>query len=164
MNITVQVDEATLDTIVREESEYSREVTVADLVAEKLAQRVINDQDAWRSFRDVVTEIRDDEIRAAVRPLIAEALSKPRQQTNAFGEPTGPETTLSDVIVAEARKMLTQPGRYEQQTAVQKIVADEVRTAFQKVITDEVATARDMVSEQIGALVAQAVKNGIRKS
>lgn len=167
MNITVSVDEVSLGSVVREDGECSSLTTIGDLVADRLAQRIINDRDAYRPFSHEVTRIRDEEIRKAVAPLIAEALTTPKQQTNTWGESTGPSVTLSEIIVAEARKQLSQKAgdsySSDRRTIVQKLVADEVTKAFGKVIAEEVAKARDLVADDIGARVAAAVQEGLRK-
>jgi len=168
MDINVTVDPVDLSTIIsdyRDEDGHKR--TLADAVAWELASQVIHDRDVWPAFRDAVTKIRDDEIRKAVAPLIAEALTKSLQQTNTYGEPTGKTITLSEIIVAEARKQLTEKAgdRYsnDQRSIVAKLVAAEVTSAFENIIKDEVAKARNLVAGDIGARVAAAVQEGLRK-
>lgn len=169
MNITVSVDEVTLESVVREVygDDGPEPRTIGTEVAQLLANHVIRDRDVWPPFRDAVTHIRDEEIRKAVAPLIAEALTTPKQQTNSWGESTGPATTLSEVIVAEARTQLGQKTgdsySSDRRTIVQKLVADEVTKAFGKVIAEEVAKARELVAGEIGQRVAAAVQEGLRK-
>jgi hypothetical protein len=168
VNIEVNVSDISLDTMVNDVSDYREHgVTIADVVADKLVKRITSDGDTWTPFRDKITEIRDDEIRAAVRPLIAEALTRSLTLTNTYGEPSGKTTTLSEIIAAEARKQLTAKTdnsyRSDGQTVVQKLVADEVRKAFADVVAAEVTKARDLVSAEIGQMVATSVKAGLAK-
>jgi hypothetical protein len=170
MDINVTVSDVTLDTLVREADEYrdGGGSTIADVVADKLVKRITSDGDTWTPLRDKITGIRDGEIRAAVAPLIAEALTKSLTLTNTWGEPTGKTTTLAEVIAAEARKQLTQPVNdsyhsSDKRSIVQKLVADEVRKAFADVVAAEVAKARDLVSAEIGQMVAASVKAGLAK-
>jgi hypothetical protein len=163
MDITVNVDNVSLETVVREyRDDEGHQYTIGDMVADRLARHVIGDRDAWPPFRDAVTEIRDDEIRKAVAPLIAEALSR------SLPQPTGPATTLSEVIAAEARKQLSAKvsndyRSSDNRSVVQKLVAEEVTKAFGSVIADEVKRARELVGDQIGDQVAAAVKAGLAK-
>ncbi len=168
MNITVTVDEVTLATIVREG--YESQPTIADLVAGQIVRRLTEDHDQWDNISRRVHEIRDEEIRAAVLPLITEAITMPLQQTNVYGEPTGPETTLSQLIVAEARKQLGEradPYNHERGTVLSKTVAAEVKKAFAGEIADAVKQARDLVSaelgDQIGDQITAAVRAGLAK-
>lgn len=166
MNITVQVDGVTLDSVIRPPTEYSDGITIGTEVARQLVNTIIQDRDVWPHFRDRVTEIRDEEIRAQVTPLIADALGKTLQKTNAYGEPAGGTTTLSEVIVAEAKRLLTQPkDSYSRsgRTVLQDMVAEEVKQALGAEIADAVKQARELVSGQVGEMVAAAVADAMRK-
>jgi hypothetical protein len=168
MDITVNVDNVSLETVVREyRDDEGHQYTIGDMVADRLARHVIDDRDAWPPFRDAVLQIRDDEIRAAITPKIAEALNGTRKQTNSFGEETGPATTLAEIIAAEARKQLAgKTGDHyssDRRSVVEKLVADAVSKAFGSVIADEVKKARELVGDQIGDQVAAAVKAGLAK-
>lgn len=171
MNITVQVDDISLATTVAEIVAFdedgnpypSGERTVADLVADQIMARLLKDS-GWRTLAEQVQAIREEEIRAAVRPQIEEALQRPIRKTNIYGEPTGAETTLTEVIVEEARKALNAPtdsyGRRE--TFLEKTVAAEVKKALSAEITDAVKKAREQVAAEIGSHVATAVQAGLK--
>jgi len=166
MNINVTVDEVTLDSIVREASEYGGGKTIGDEVARLALEQLRSDRDGWNTLSRRVYEIRDEEIRDAVRPLITEALTRPFRKTNLYNEPVGDETTLSALIAVEARSMFTkQADSYDRsgQTVIGKIVAEAVQKAFAKEIAEEVKKARELVAGQIGAQVAAAVAEGMRK-
>ena len=140
MNITVKIDEVTIDTVVGEVVAFDEEGdpyrqgerTVADIVAEQIMKRLLKD-DGYPRLAERVAQIRTEEIREAVKPLITEAITRPIRSTNSYGEAVGPETTLSALIAAEARAMLAKPvDAYSRsgQTVLGKIVAEEVATAF----------------------------------
>lgn len=164
MNINVTVDGVTLDSLVREGSDHERGWTIGQEVARMALERLTHDREGWDGIGQRVHRIQDEEIREAVRPLIAEALTRPFRQTNSFGEPVGQETTLSSVIVEEARKAFkVRADTYgSSQTVLQKLVADEVHKAFSGVIADEVKKARELVADRIGEQVAAAVKAGLK--
>jgi len=164
MNINVTVDDVTLDSLVRESYDHEGGWTIGQEVARMALQRLTADRDGWGSIRERVQRVTEEEIREHVRPLITEALTRPFRQTNSFGEPVGDETTLSSVIVDEARKAFkVRADSYgSNQTELQKLVAEEVQKAFKTVIADEVKAARAMVADQIGEQVAAAVKAGMK--
>lgn len=169
MNITVQVDEVSLASAIREgyDDDGPTLRTIGDEVASLLVQRIVRDNDVWPPFREAVTQIRDDLIREAVAPLIAEALGRPIVKTTPYGDPVpgAAGTTLAEIITDEARKALTAATgdsyTRDRDPLVRKLVAAEVQAAFSSVIADEVAKARDMVGDEIGEKVAAAVKAGM---
>lgn len=165
MNIDVTVSDVTLDSLIRGYDDHEGGWTVGKEVAHQALERLTHDREGWDAVRQRVHRIQDEEIREAIRPLITEALTRPFRQTNSFGEPVGQETTLSSVIVEEARKAFkVRADNYgSNQTVLQKLVADEVHKAFASVIADEVKKARELVADRIGEQVAAAVKEGLRK-
>ncbi len=166
MNITVNVDEVTLQSLIREATEYSGPHTVGDEVASQIVTRILSDHDLWPPLRDKVTEVRDEVIREKVTPLIAETFARTLTKTNVYGEATGQTTTLSEVIVAEAKRIMTQPNdsySRSRRTVLQEMVADEVKRALGAEIADAVKKARELVSGQIGDMVSAAVAEGLRK-
>ncbi|NUL13255.1 hypothetical protein [Streptomyces lunaelactis] len=167
MNITIQVDEVSLSTVVAdvlgidEDGDTYTEgtQTVADLVADRIIERLVKD-DQWPSLREQVLNIRKEEIRAAVRPTIDEALTKPIYKTNGYGERTGQETTLAELIADEARKQLAEPAdryRSEKGTVLQQAVRAEVKKAFETEIADAVKQARDLVTKELGGELTRQV-------
>ncbi|MBZ3909396.1 hypothetical protein [Streptomyces acidiscabies] len=173
MNIEIKVDDITLSTVVAEVMSYDedgdlvpdgKEKTVADLVADRIVASVVRD-DRYPRLKDRVTEIRDEEIRAAIRPAIEQAVNRPIHKTNTWGEPTGQQTTLSEVIVDEARKFMNEPAdkyRREGGTVLQTLVRDEVHKAFSAEIADAVKQARDLVATQLGDKVSDQITAAVR--
>lgn len=170
MNITVKVDDVTLDTAVTEALDDHENVvgrcTIGDLVAQQIVAKLVKD-DRWRSLRDEVTQIRTEMIREAIRPMVEEAVSQPFQKTTLYGEAHGQPVTMREIIIDEARKMLTRPadsyGGRESETVIKKIVREEVQRAFTGVIADQVKLAREQVADEIGDKVADAVKLGMQR-
>jgi hypothetical protein len=159
MNITVNVDEVDLNTVIREYGEDGP-VTLADLVASQIHAKLMQGGKAYDGIRERVNSIRDEEIREAVKPQIAEALSRPMRQSNLYGEPTGPETTLSALIATEARKLVTKPtDSYSRDngTYLSQVIAAEVEKAFKAEIADAVKQARDAVTKELGGQIGSAI-------
>jgi hypothetical protein len=167
MEINVEVSGVTLDSLVREASDYGPGSTVADLLVQAVLQRLSAGGDVWSSIATRVALVQGEEIREHVRPLIAEALTRPLRHTNNYGEPTGPETTLRELILAEVRDMLTRPvnehGVRTNLTVAGQIIQQQVRDAFRKEVAAEVARAKDRVAAEIGELVAVSVKEGLQR-
>lgn len=175
MNIEIKVDEVTLATVVDDiighdedtgETYRSGGRTIGDLVARQLVDAARRETDRYRTLITKVTEIRTEMIRDAVRPEIEAAIAAPVKLTNSFGEATGRETTLRELIVAEARKALNAPvdgsGYRNSQTFVQKVVAEQVQNVLATEIASVVKAARDQVATEIGDAVKTAVQAGLR--
>jgi len=167
VNIEIKVDDITLSTVVADVVAFDEDGdpyteggrTVADLVAEQIVTRLVKD-DQWPSLREHVMNIRKEEIRAAVRPSIDEALTRPIYKTNGYGERTGQETTLAELIADEARKqlaVLVDRERTEKGTVLQQAVRTEVKKAFETEIADAVKQARDLVTKELGAELTEKV-------
>lgn len=168
MNITVTVDEIALDTVVAEVFGYDSESgepyeqgskTVADLVAEQIVHKIMASKD-YRGMQERIREIRSEVIREAVRPQVDEAIAAPIRKTNTWGEPVGEATTLREVIIDEARKLMNEPlDRYAQGkgTYLTKAVRDEVKAALSAEIAESVKQVREQVSGQVGQMITDAV-------
>ena len=117
MNITVQVDDVTLDSLIHGASEYGKGSTIGDEVASLALQRLLTDRDGWNSVASRVQAIRDEEIREAVRPLITDALTRPFRKTNSLrragrrgDHPVGADRLRGACHVHEAGRLI-QPVR-----------------------------------------------------
>lgn len=173
LNITVNVDQVSLDTAVdtvigvdEDGDQYEAGVhTVGGLVAAQVVAQLVKDT-RWPTMKDLVMEVRREEIRAAVRPAIDEALSRPIFKTNGFGERNGQETTLAELISEEARRYVTEPAdrhRSSGETHLAKAVREAVGKAFSEEIADVVYRARQAVTAEIGSQVGQQVTEAVRK-
>lgn len=167
MNITIHVDELTLDTLVAKTIAYDEdgdayetgEKTVGHLVAEQIVDRLVRDN-SWPGLREQATQIRAEEIRAQVAPAIEAALARPTRRTNAYGEPVGAETTLSELISDEARKVLTEPAdryRSEKGSVLQNAIRTEVKKAFDAEIAAAVKQAREDVIAEFRATAQEQI-------
>lgn len=170
MKIEVTVDAITLDTLIADSFSYDGDGelvpdggtrTLADLVAEKITDRLTAD-DRYNSLRKAVLRIRDEEIRTAVQPLIQEALTRPIQRTNTWGEATGQQTTLSEIIRDEARKLFEPSGHssYDRKPPyITQVVNTEVQKAFAEDIAAYVKKARAHVTKQLSDDIGQKITN-----
>lgn len=137
-------------------------VTLIDAVVEEVGRLVLqsikNDttRDTYRSLRDRAATIRDEEIRAAIKPAIEQAVTATMQPTDGYGNPKGEPKTTHELIVEHATKVLTAKNndhysRDKGQNIVEQFIAKEV----QAVLNKELKAAL----EQAKADVMRAVKD-----
>lgn len=148
--------------------------TFSQMVVDRASRRLLEgDGGATRSeFVRRVQAIRDEEIREALRPVMAEALEQAVQQTDSFGTPRGEPRTLRELVVEEATKMLREK-RYERgrqkETLVEKFVRDEVERTLRAELTaavneakaEVVAAVRDNAAEVIAETIDRARRGAL---
>ena len=151
-----------------EDGDYVGSKTVAGAVIAKLVERAVKG-DSYSGLKKRVEQIRDEAILAAIEPVIAEALAKPLQKTNSYGEPVGSETTLRDLIMERVRKTLGistedsyRNGRYEHSTTLEKLVRAQVDAAIHEEIAEAVKAVKDEVPKQLGASIGDTVAATVR--
>lgn len=138
--------------------------TLADLVVRHLVDRAASTTEYKQSITDRVRAIRDEEIRAQLSPIIADALIKPLKKTNSYGEATGPETTLRELISADVKKFLSEKDdRYrDTRTRLETMIRNAVETLFKNEIAQAVKDAKDAVAVEMGSKVAEVVASAVR--
>jgi len=162
MQVTVNVEDINLADVINQYTDK----TLAEALVESLVQRIVQD-DSYKGIAERVRQIRDEEIRAQLAPLIAEAIAAPVQLTNTWGERTGGTTTLREVVIQQARTYLNESSdSYNRQKGSRLEV--EVRKAVDAAFKDEIAEAvkivRETVSKQFGLQVADAVDAAVRQA
>lgn len=172
MDITVNVENIKLDDYIDshrdEDGDRVPGGTLGDAIARQLVEK-FSRSDLYHGFRERVQSIRDEEIRAQLAPAIAEALANPIRRTNSYGEQTGPDTTLREVIVDEARKWLSSKaddryGSNSSETNLQKMIREAVRDAFTNEIADAVTAAREAVTVQLGQDIGDRISGVVREA
>lgn len=167
MKIEVNVTEVELNTVV--ERDYDGDpTTLGDKVAAGLVRHILS-SDNWPPLRERINSIRDEEIRALVIPAITEVFATPIQRTNNWGDPVGGATTLREVVISEARKILDGTkdngyGRGQEPLArqlIREMVEKELRAELVAAIKEEREKVVAAVREQAGDLIAEAVKRGV---
>lgn len=151
-----------------DEGDYIPGGTLADNIAHQLVEK-FSRSDLYDGFRDRVQRIRDEEIRAQLAPAIAEALANPIRRTNSYGEQTGPDTTLREVIVDEARKWMDtrQEQRYGDRsttTNLQAMIRTAVEDAFKVELAEAVKEAREAIVTGLGTTVSEMVADTVRQA
>ena len=178
MNITVNVEgPVDFDTVIGQHLAYDEDgvrtalpMTVGDAIVDKLADRAITDglASGWGSLSKKIASIRDEVIRERVALEVEDALTKPFQATNQYGESRGKTTTLREEIVrlaGEAMKMDRSNTYSRQPTTAEKVIRDEVDRAIAQelaaVVADEKAKVVAAVRAKAAELIANAVKEGV---
>jgi hypothetical protein len=168
MQFNVSVDQVDLSTIVTDNGYDEAPTTLGDLVVAEIARQFIKSDD-WPSTQRQITTIRDEEIRALVLPMIADAVAKPIQRTNHFGEPAGEPVTLRDIVLEEARSLLQGlketniRGRNEPlvRQLVREMVEKELRKELAEIVKVEGEKVKTAVRNQAAELIAEAVTKGV---
>lgn len=166
MPITVTFD---LEELSREEGDsYQRGLlgVIAPMVTTELVRK-ITVADEWSGLAKRIRDIRDEEIREQLRPMVAETLSASIQRTNHYGEPTGDPVTLREVVAETGRKLLIEPqrngsGYSTNETLVRRLIREEVDAAFGrelKAALDEAkAEIRTAVQAKGAAVLAETIQ------
>lgn len=174
MDIKVEVGPVTLDTPVGEHRVYDEDgdytaqpVTLGEAIAKQVFADIKRGE-RYNSLRDMVENLRAEEIRGQIRPIVEAAVTKPIQRTNMYGSPTGEPITLTELIVSEAQAYLTKrDDRYgaDKRTVIEKLVADAVDKAIRKELSEAIAEEKAKVVAAVRAkaadLIAEAVKAGV---
>jgi hypothetical protein len=151
------------------ESPPSVEQVVIDHAADSLLARLVRDRDVYPRLTEQVTSIRADLIRERLTPLVETELARPIQRTDTYGNAQGPSTTLTELVLAEVKALITpaRKGGYgaPDPTLLEKIVKEEVGRAFTQevtaVIQAEKAKAVAAVHASAATIIADAIKRGI---
>lgn len=163
MEIEVNVKAPSLQSLIEED--YDGQTTIGDRVVADLVQIAVRG-DKWDSVTQRVKAIREEEIRAAVQAELVEAMNAPFKKTNQWGEPTGAETTLREVIANEAREAMKlannrSPYRSDVPQHAQALwetirneAASAVNTVIKKEVAEEAERIRQAMRDQAAALLA----------
>jgi hypothetical protein len=171
MEITVNVDTTGIDLSTPIGQRYGDDGqeprTVGDEVVRQLVASITR-SDGYSGIPARLRELRDQEIREQIRPVIASAVAEPLQRTNEYGRPVGDSKPLAELIVDEVRSYLTRRAdTYDRsgRSVVQKLIADEIDRVItgelKRAIADEKAKVVAAVRAKAADLIAQAVKEGV---
>lgn len=172
--LNIAIKDLSLDTVVSAEG-YDP-ITLADAIVSAAVAKLTH-EDEWRdtygALKKRVAQIRDEEIRALVKAEIETAMAEPVQETNQWGEALGKPTTLRALMVAEAEKFFTEKrgtdnyNREPRMTGAERVVAQLVQAELVKemaaIFAAEKAKVTEAVQGRAAELLAQAVKDGLRK-
>lgn len=151
-----------------DDGEYEAgEVLLVDVIAQVVAEKLTKD-DQYPKLRDQVLKIREEEIRAAIIPMIEKAVAAPIQKTTSYGSPVGEPTTLTELIIQTTndilKKGIDRSGYSDSrgETLLAKLIRTEVTNAMQKelkeVIDAEKAKVVATVQKHGAALLASALE------
>jgi hypothetical protein len=134
---------------------------VVDRAAHMLVEQLATD-DALRQARDkAVRMIAADYAADRVRAV----LEQPVRSTNAYGEPTGPETSVTELIDKEIKKQLVRTdARHDRTSVLEKVIRETVnarlevdlRAAFDRARTEMLDAAAEVGKKALQAAVSKA--------
>jgi len=173
MQIKVDVSNISLDSVIgthytqTDEDTYRDEPeTLADAVAAQIALALQAD-DEFKTLRARVLDLRNEEIREQVKPIVAAAIAAPVQRTNSYGNPVGEPVPMTELIVKEVHDYLGKRDSYarDSQTVVQKLIREQVDLALKNELKDAIADEKAKVVAAVRAkaadLIATAVREGV---
>lgn len=175
MNINVDVTDISLDSEVGEHKVYDGDgdggwdrepQTLGQAVAEHIAERLMKD-DRYPKLREQVFELRREEVRRQLEPIVTSAIVAPVQRTNTYGQPYGEPITMTELIIQETREFLGKVDSYRREdgTVVQKAIRDAVsktiRAELAEVLAEEKAKVVAAVRAKAAELIADAVREGV---
>lgn len=142
--------------------------TFGDLIVAKAATMLLDrERDADAEFQRRMRAVTTEEIRKAVRPVIAGAILDSFQPTDTYGQPRGPKITLREAIIKEVQ---TQTGRRVghgmsgNRTVLEEIVQVEVERQLRGELQEAVAAAKDEVLDAVRAQAADVITETIRRT
>lgn len=159
---------------VDDEGEGVGAVTFVEAVVQEVALLVLrtikNDatKGGYPTLRERAATIRDEEIRAAIRPAVIEAVAATMQPTDPYGNPKGEPKTTHELIVEHATKVLTATDRdmYSRTKGlniVEQFIAAEVKGALDKELRVTLDQAKADVLRAVQDQGAQVLSQTIAK-
>lgn len=141
-------------------------ITFMEGVTEEVARLVFSTiksgamSDTYQRMTRRAVEIRDEEIREAIRPAVIEAIDATMQPTDAYGNPKCEAQTLHEIIVEQAKKAITAKdsdsySRNKGLNIVEQFIASEVRSALDKELK---ATMEQAKADVLAAVKEQGAK------
>lgn len=141
-------------------------ITFLEGVTEEVARLVFSTiksgamSDTYREMTRRAIEIRDEEIREAIRPAVIDAIGATMQPTDAYGNPKCEAKTLHEIIVEQAKKAITTKdsdsySRTKGLNIVEQFIASEVRSALDKELK---ATMDQAKADVLAAVKEQGAK------
>lgn len=173
MEIQVIVPEITLRTVIGEVVRFDEdgdhfpdgEITVGDKVAKIIAEGAMRNPE-YASLKERISNIRSEEIREVLKPVIREALEGPVYKTNTYGDRTGQQTTLRELIQEEAAAMWsTSKNTYgSRQDTVAELVAQEVRKQIGSEVAKAVKQAHDAALKAVGDIAGAPIVAAVKQA
>jgi hypothetical protein len=134
------------------------DVVIGQVVSTLVAMAVRDEHSGYRDLRKRVEEVTREEITAAVRPMVAEALEGPIRRTNSYGEVLDRNpTTLRDMIFEQVTTALTKGSRQDTYGRQSKsVLSDLVQEHVERILAKELKGEIDKAkAEVVGAVRAK---------
>lgn len=113
-----------------------------------------------------ITLARQEAINVQIAPIVAEAIAQPLRKTNSYGEATGPEVTLRQLIIDEVTAFLNEPvgDSYSRNrssraaTLIREEVANVVAQDLKSAIAEAKVAAVKAVTDAAAEVVAEKMR------
>lgn len=148
------------------------EVTFADVIADKIAQRLAAQyaNELRTTYGFDPRKIAEEAIAERVEEIVSEALTKVVQTTTAFGEPVGEPRTVAEILSSKVGAYLRAPADDRRDgfgtirsttTNLEKIVASVIDRDTSVAIKKATVEARDIVMKSIKADQEKAFRDAV---
>jgi len=163
VEINVNIDAIDLNTVIGEIVERDSEGEEYDRKGRTLGDEVIDQLvsglragDQYTTLRRRVAEIRDEVIRERIITEVEAAFNKPIRKTDSYGNPVGPETTLTAIIADMAKQWIAgrdYGGRTNSAELIKNTVREVLKSDLVAVVNAEklkaVAAVKAHLAEQL---------------
>lgn len=140
--------------------EFEQEPTIADEIVFLAARQLLGslERDARGDLLRRVKDIRDEVIREQIEPLVREAIEKPIQKTDGFGNVLGEPTTLAELIQKQVTEALHLPPKgsgTRTASLLNQVIAENVNRELTTELKGVVNEAKAKVIEAVQAKGAE---------
>lgn len=148
-----------------EHGTYTLLDAIVDSAAGQLVAKVVKDDAAYGQLRTSVKDIRNEMIRERIAPMLDEVFGTPTQLTNVYGERTGKEVTLRELVIETARSQMKRTNARSDydRTAFDKALSAATVDVLTAELSAEIAEAKKQLREQIHAVSLNAIATAITK-
>lgn len=131
------------------------EEVVLERTAQLLVEKVLGAKPEWMSgFEQDLRTIRNEEIKAQVRPLIEAALGREMVPTDDWGNPQGPRTTLTELITKKVKECLA-PKASSRMGGSPSLIESLINTEVERVLRGELQAELLKAKGQVIAAVQE---------
>jgi hypothetical protein len=149
---------------------WADEQTVAEAILERAVTSLFGRYELQKAVEKRVAEMAEEQIREAVAPLVAKALERPYQPTNAYGDRVGEPTELREVIVTRVESELKQSradsggfSSSRRETLLDEIIGRQLGKVVGEDLRQAMDAARKKVREAVEAKGAEVLAETIAR-
>jgi hypothetical protein len=139
--------------------------TLSEVILDRAAAQIVR-QLSKDDITRRIQQVRDDEIREVVKPMIADTIGLEVQLTDTYGAPQGPPMPLREVIVKKATEqfVVRKDGfSSSRKTPLEEYISSEIERVFRRELNEAMAEARAQVLAAVREEGAQLITQTIAR-